>query len=104
MKVELGYTLSSEERQPEELVRLARLAEETGFTYALVSDHFHHWTDRQGSSPSVWAVLGGIAATTKRLRVGTGGTCAIVRIHPAIIAKASATIGCLMPARLFLGV
>ena len=104
MKVELGYTLSSEERQPEELVRLARLAEETGFTYALVSDHFHPWTDRQGSSPFVWAVLGGIAATTKRLRVGTGVTCPIMRIHPAIIAQASATIGCLMPGRFFLGV
>ncbi len=104
MKVELGYTLSSEERRPAELVRLARLAEETGFTYALMSDHFNPWTDRQGSSPFVWAVLGGIAATTKRLRIGTGVTCPIMRVHPAIIAQASATIGCLMPGRFFLGV
>ena len=103
-KVELGYTLSSEERQPEELVRLAQTAEESGFTYALMSDHFHPWTDRQGSSPFVWSVLGGIAATTQRLRVGTGVTCPIIRIHPAIIAQASATIGCLMPGRFFLGV
>ena len=103
-KVELGYTLSSEERQPEELVRLAQTAEESGFTYALMSDHFHPWTDRQGSSPFVWSVLGGIAATTHRLRVGTGVTCPIIRIHPAIIAQASATIGCLMPGRFFLGV
>lgn len=104
MKVEIGYMLSSEERQPAELVRLARMAEETGFTYALMSDHFHPWTDRQGSSPFVWAVLGGIAATTKHLRVGTGVTCPIMRIHPAIIAQASATIACLMPGRFFLGV
>ena len=104
MRVEIGYTLSSEERQPDELVRLAKLAEDIGFTYALMSDHYHPWTDKQGSSPFVWAVLGGIAASTKRLRVGTGVTCPIMRIHPAIIAQASATVGCLMPGRFFLGV
>ena len=102
--VEIGYTLSSEERQPDELVRLAQQAEATGFTYALISDHFHPWTDRQGSSPFVWAVLGGVAATTRTLRVGTGVTCPIMRIHPAIVAQASATMGCLMPGRFFLGV
>ena len=104
MQVEIGYTLSSEERQPDELVRLARMAEDSGFGYALISDHYHPWTDRQGSSPFVWAVLGGIAATTRTLRVGTGVTCPIMRLHPAIIAQASATIGCLMPGRFFLGV
>ncbi|TMD97445.1 MAG: TIGR03557 family F420-dependent LLM class oxidoreductase [Chloroflexi bacterium] len=102
--LEIGYTLSSEERQPEELVKLAQRAESAGFTYALISDHYHPWTDRQGSSPFVWAVLGGIAASTKRLRVGTGVTCPIMRIHPAIVAQASATMGCLMPGRFFLGV
>ena len=102
--VELGYTLSSEERQPQELIRNAQMAEASGFTFALISDHFHPWTDSQGSSPFVWAVLGGIAATTKTLRVGTGVTCPTMRIHPAIIAHASATIGCLMPGRFFLGV
>jgi coenzyme F420-dependent glucose-6-phosphate dehydrogenase len=102
--LEIGYTLSSEERQPQELVALAQKAEAAGFGYALISDHFHPWSDTQGSSPFVWSVLGGIAATTKRLRVGTGVTCPIMRIHPAIIAQASATMGCLMPGRFFLGV
>ena len=102
--VEIGYTLSSEERRPHELVRAAQMAESIGFRNALMSDHFHPWTDKQGSSPFVWAVLGGIAATTKRLRVGIGVTCPIMRIHPAIIAEASATIACLMPGRFFLGV
>jgi coenzyme F420-dependent glucose-6-phosphate dehydrogenase len=104
LPVDIGYTLSSEERKPEELVRLARSAESIGFTYALISDHYHPWTGRQGSAPFVWAVLGGIAATTTRLRVGTGVTCPTMRIHPAIIAQASATVGCLMPGRFFLGV
>jgi G6PDH family F420-dependent oxidoreductase len=102
--VEIGYTLSSEERQPEELVGLAREAENAGFAYAVISDHYHPWTDKQGSSPFVWSVLGGIASKTERLRVGTGVTCPIMRTHPAIIAQAAATVGCLMPGRFFLGV
>ncbi len=102
--IEIGYPLSSEERQPEELVRLARMAEDAGFPYALISDHYHPWTDAQGSSPFGWAVLGGIAATTTGLWIGTGITCPIMRIHPAVIAQASATIGCLMRGRFFLGV
>ncbi len=102
--VEIGYMLSSEERQPEELVHLARAAEDTGFTFALISDHFHPWTDRQGSSPFVWSVLGGIAMRTERLRVGTGVTCPTIRYHPAIVAQATATVARLMPGRFFLGV
>lgn len=104
MGVEVGYTLSSEERQPEELVRLAQMAEDMGFPYALISDHYHPWTDAQGSAPFVWSVLGGIAATTKRIRVGTGVTCPIMRLHPALVAQASATVACMMPGRFFLGV
>src|SRR6266480_894525 len=102
--VEIGYTLSSEERQPQELVKAAQMAEAIGFPFALISDHFHPWTDAQGSSPFVWGVLGAIAATTRRLRVGTGVTCPIMRMHPAIVAQASATIACMMPGRFFLGV
>lgn len=101
--VEIGYSLSSEETQPRDLIRLAAEAEARGFTFALISDHFHPWADRQGSSPFVWSVLGGIAVQTRHLQVGTGVTCPIKRIHPAIIAQASATMGCLMPGRFFLG-
>jgi G6PDH family F420-dependent oxidoreductase len=100
---ELGYALSSEEHRPADLVRHARLAEERGFSFALVSDHFHPWTDRQGQSPFVWGVVGAIAQATDRLRLGTGVTCPTIRIHPAIIAQAAATAAVLMPGRFFLG-
>ncbi len=100
---EIGYTLSSEEHPPRELVRYARLAEETGFTYALVSDHFHPWVSAQGQSPFVWATLGGVAQATERLRVGTGVTCPTIRTHPAIVAHAAATVAAMMPGRFFLG-
>jgi coenzyme F420-dependent glucose-6-phosphate dehydrogenase len=99
-----GYALSSEEHAPSDLVRNARLAEEAGFEFALISDHFHPWIDRQGHSPFVWSVLGGIAEATERLRVGTGVTCPTIRIHPAIIAHAAATTAAMMPGRFFLGV
>jgi coenzyme F420-dependent glucose-6-phosphate dehydrogenase len=102
--VELGYALSSEEHGPNDLVRNARAAEEAGFTFALISDHFHPWVDAQGQSPFVWSVIGGIAQVTERLRLGTGVTCPTIRIHPAIVAQAAATSQVMMAGRFFLGV
>jgi G6PDH family F420-dependent oxidoreductase len=99
----IGYAISSEEHAPLELVGHAARAEEAGFAYALVSDHFHPWIDRQGESPFVWSVLGGIAQATETLRVGTGVTCPTIRIHPAIVAQAAATSAAMLPGRFFLG-
>lgn len=47
---EFGYALSSEQHPPNDLVENARRAEEAGFTFALISDHFHPWVDEQGHS------------------------------------------------------
>ena len=102
--LELGFGLSSEEHPPLELVRQAVRAEEAGFGFIGISDHFHPWVKAQGHSPFVWGVLGAIARATERVRVGTGVTCPIIRTHPAIIAQAAATTACLMPGRFFLGV
>jgi coenzyme F420-dependent glucose-6-phosphate dehydrogenase len=101
---ELGFALSSEEHPPNDLVRWAVRAEEAGFSYALISDHYHPWIDRQGQSPFVWGVIGGIAQATERLRLGTGVTCPTIRTHPGIIAQAAATAAAMMPGRFFLGV
>lgn len=99
----LGYTLSSEEFGPRELVRFAQRAEQAGFEFASISDHFHPWLSTQGQSPFVWCVLGGIAATTNRIRVGTGVTCPLIRMHPAIVAQAAATASILFEGRFYLG-
>jgi len=77
--IETGYKLSSEEHGPNDLVSYARRAEEVGFTFAMISDHYHPWTDRQGHSPFVWSVIGGIAQVTRRLRIGTGWNSGIER-------------------------
>src|SRR3954462_4109867 len=104
MAIELGYSLSSEEHGPNDLVRNARAAEEAGFTFALISDHYHPWVDAQGQSPFVWSVIGAIAQATEKLRLGTGVACPTIRIHPAIIAQAAATSQVMMEGRFFLGV
>ncbi len=98
-----GYWLSSEEHAPLDLVANAARAEAAGFELAMISDHFHPWSDRQGHSGFVWSTIGAIAAATEKLRVGTGVTCPTIRTHPAIIAHAAATCGALLPGRFFLG-
>jgi G6PDH family F420-dependent oxidoreductase len=102
--ITLGYKLSSEEFGPRDLVRHARRAEESGFEFALISDHFHPWTDAQGQSPFVWSVIGGLAEATSRLVIATGVTCPTMRTHPAIIAHAAATSAAMLEGRFFLGV
>jgi len=101
--VKLGYALSSEEHPAPALVDFAKSAEEAGFSFAMLSDHFHPWTDRQGNSPFAWAVLGAIASTTDSILLGTGVTCPLIRTHPVVIAQAAATIADLAPDRFALG-
>jgi coenzyme F420-dependent glucose-6-phosphate dehydrogenase len=102
--VDIGYKLSSEEQAPRALVENARGAEEAGFSFALISDHFHPWIDKQGESPFVWGVIGAIAEATDHLKLGTGVTCPTIRMHPALVAQAAATSAALMPSRFFLGI
>jgi coenzyme F420-dependent glucose-6-phosphate dehydrogenase len=102
--MDIGYWLSSEEQGPGALVENARLAEEAGFEHVLISDHIHPWVEAQGHSPFVWGVIGAIAASTSRIRLGTAVTCPLIRIHPAIVAHAAATAQALLDGRFFLGV
>jgi G6PDH family F420-dependent oxidoreductase len=98
-----GMTLSSEEHPPRRLLEIATLAEETGFEFVSISDHYHPWIDAQGHSPFVWSMLGALAERID-LQVGVGVTCPIVRIHPAILAQATATTATLFEGRFVWGV
>ena len=102
--MKLGYALSSEEHTPQDLVGYAREAEERGFDFAFISDHFHPWVSRQGNSPFVWSVLGAISQVTQRIQLGTGVTAPIIRTHPAVIAQAAATAAAMLPGRFMFGV
>lgn len=104
MTARFGLTLASELHGPEDLVDLAVSAEDHGFDFVSISDHYHPWIREQGHSPFVWTVLGAIAARTERIEVGVGVTCPTVRIHPAILAQATATTASLLPGRFVWGV
>jgi G6PDH family F420-dependent oxidoreductase len=101
--VKLGYKLMSEEHGPADLVRNARRAEEAGFDFAAISDHYFPWLEEQGHAPFAWSVLGAIAQATRRMGLMTAVTSPIMRYHPAIIAQATATMAMLSDDRFTLG-
>jgi G6PDH family F420-dependent oxidoreductase len=100
----IGYKLSAEGFGPKELIRQAVRAEQAGFDFVEISDHYHPWLDVQGHSPFAWTVLGAIAAKTERIGLATGVTCPTVRYHPAIIAQAAATLAIVSDNRFTLGI
>lgn len=99
-----GLTVSSEEHSPARLVEIARQAEDFGFDFISISDHFHPWIEAQGHSPFVWSVLGAISQATSTIEVGVGVSCPTMRIHPAVNAHAVATTATLLPGRFVWGV
>lgn len=99
----LGYKASAEQFGPRQLLDFAVLAEELGFDSVAISDHFHPWKDTDGHAPFAFAWLGALGERTKRVRIGTSVTAPSYRYHPALIAQAFATLGCLYPERVFLG-
>jgi G6PDH family F420-dependent oxidoreductase len=103
-EAQFGYKLMSEEHGPRALVENAVRAEAAGFEFAAISDHYHPWLEAQGHAPFVWSVLGAIANATTTLRLATGLTCPILRIHPAIVAQAAATIAVMSDNRFTLAV
>ena len=96
-----GYKLMAEGFSPRQLVENARRAEEEGFDFASISDHYHPWLPEQQHSGFAWSILGAIAQATSRLRIGTGVTCPFMRYHPAIVAQAFATVAVLAQGRAF---
>jgi G6PDH family F420-dependent oxidoreductase len=99
-----GYKLSAEGFGPKELIRQAIAAEQAGFDFVEISDHFHPWLDVQGHSPFAWNVLSAIAVQTSTLGLATGVTCPSVRYHPAIVAQAAATLAIISDDRFTLGI
>jgi G6PDH family F420-dependent oxidoreductase len=101
--MKLGYKLMSEEHGATDLVRNANRAEQAGFDFAAISDHFFPWVEEQGHSPFAWSVLGALAHATCNMSLMTAVTCPIMRYHPAIIAQGAATLGLLSDNRFTLG-
>ncbi|WP_219508329.1 TIGR03557 family F420-dependent LLM class oxidoreductase [Nonomuraea ceibae] len=100
---EFGYTLMCEQTPARQLVDSAARAEQAGFDYAVISDHYFPWVEEMGHSPYAWSVLGAAAQATARLPLMTYVTCPIMRYHPAVVAQKAATMGVLSGGRFTLG-
>ena len=103
-ELKLGYKASAEQFAPRELVELAVAAEKHGMDSATVSDHFQPWRHEGGHAPWSLAWMAAVGERTKRIVLGTSVLTPTFRYNPAVIAQAFATMGCLYPDRVFLGV
>ena len=104
MALMLGYKASAEQFPPRELLEYATEAEQLGFDSVVVSDHFQPWRHTNGHAPFSFAWLGALGEHTDRVMLGTSVVTPTFRYHPAIVAQAIATIACLNPGRVMLGV
>lgn len=102
--MQIGYTLMCEQSGPQALVRDAVAAEEAGFAFEVISDHYFPWLAAQGHSPGAWPVLGALAQATERVELMTYVTCPTMRYHPTVIAQQAATVALLSDGRFTLGV
>ena len=100
----LGYKASAEQFGPRELLDFAVIAEEVGFDSVMVSDHFQPWRHTGGHAPYSLAWLAALGERTSRVTMGTSVATPTFRYHPSIVAQAMATIACLSPGRVILGV
>lgn len=102
--LKIGYKASAEQFEPGRLAGYAVLAEEVGLDTVTISDHFQPWRVTGGHSPNALTWLGFVAARTERVQLGTSVLTPTFRYNPAVIAQTFATLGCLAPGRVILGV
>lgn len=100
----LGYKASAEQFGPRELVEIAVAAERHGFESVAVSDHFQPWRHTGGHAPFSLSWMAAVGERTSRIRIGTSVMTPTFRYNPAVVAQAFATMGCLYPDRIWIGV
>ncbi|HXD61430.1 MAG TPA: glucose-6-phosphate dehydrogenase (coenzyme-F420) [Lacisediminihabitans sp.] len=104
LPLKLGYKASAEQFDPRELVEIAVAAEAHGFESVAVSDHFQPWRHEGGHAPFSLAWMAAVGERTSTVQIGTSVMTPTFRYNPAVIAQAFATMGCLYPGRIMLGV
>lgn len=104
MSLRLGFKASAEQFDPRELVEIAVAAEAHGMDSVTVSDHFQPWRHEGGHAPFSLAWMAAVGERTSSITIGTSVMTPTFRYNPAVIAQAFATMGCLYPGRIFLGV
>ena len=91
-----------------EVLRLAQIAEEKGFSSVYVPDHLANEPPGSGALdetilPEAISMIAAIAAVTERVRIGGHVLCNLFR-HPATTAQAMATIDQISGGRALLGI
>src|SRR6185312_1348391 len=104
LPLKLGYKASAEQFNPRDLVEYAVEAEAHGFESVTVSDHFQPWRHEGGHAPFSLAWMAAVGERTKTVQIGTSVLTPTFRYNPAVVAQAFATMGCLYPGRIMLGV
>jgi coenzyme F420-dependent glucose-6-phosphate dehydrogenase len=104
MSLRIGYKASAEQFAPRELLDFSKEAERLGFETVAVSDHFQPWRHHTGHAPNAVAWLGALGEATERVAMATSVLTPTMRYHPSIVAQSFATLACLNPGRVILGV
>ena len=104
MSIKLGIHTGPQDLTMQELQRIWTRADEAGFHWASVWDHFYANPLQSREDPCFEAVssMMGIAATTQNMRVGCLVFCTLFR-NPGLLAKAAVTIDHLSGGRVELG-
>ena len=102
-RIQLGYVLAGEEHDAARLIAHGIAAEQIGFDFLFVSDHFHPWNRQQGHGSAVWPVLGALAHATHRVELISAVCCPVLRWHPTALAQSAATVATLSGGRFTLG-
>jgi coenzyme F420-dependent glucose-6-phosphate dehydrogenase len=103
-QIRLGYKASAEQFGPRVLLDFSILAERSGLDIVAVSDHFQPWRHHGGHASASLTWLGALGERTEHALLGTSVLTPTMRYHPSIVAQAFATLACLNPGRVFLGV
>jgi coenzyme F420-dependent glucose-6-phosphate dehydrogenase len=100
----IGYKASAEQFGPRELLEYAVEAERRGFDSVMVSDHLQPWRHIGGHAPFSMSWLAAVGERTSRVVLGTSVLTPTFRYHPVVVAHAFATMGCMFPGRVMLGI
>jgi coenzyme F420-dependent glucose-6-phosphate dehydrogenase len=102
-ELKFGLKASAEQFDPRELVEIAVEADAIGLDSVLVSDHYQPWRRTGGHAPFSMTWMSAVGERTQYVQLGTSVLTATFRYNPAVVAHAFASLGCLYPGRIMLG-
>jgi len=103
MKTKLGYMALLEKMKPSKCLKYVIEAEKVGMDMIWVDDHFFPFPPMTECG-FAWCFMASALQATEKIPFSTGVTAPIMRYNPAIVAQAFATMNCMYPGRVNLGV